>query len=229
MRTVVFDLDGTLADTSADLICAANACFAARGLGDLLHRTDDALIAFHGGRAMLQAGYSRHGWQGAQLEDAIAQDYAALLQYYDANICQHTTLYPGAYAAVQTLRDTGYKTAICTNKPEGLARTLVDQLGIADLFDALIGADTLPTRKPDPQPYIAAVQGAGGSVQQSFLIGDTDTDRRTAAAVDVPSVLVTFGPTGQDILRLAPDAALHSYAQLPALTAQLLGTPAHGK
>jgi phosphoglycolate phosphatase len=221
MRTVVFDLDGTLADTSADLIGAANACFAARGLGAPLDPVADALIAFHGGRAMLQAGYARlNDPRSAALIEA---DYPQLLVHYARNICVETTLYPGAAEAVEALRRAGFATAICTNKPEGLARDLVARLGIADLFGALIGADSLPTRKPDPAPYRAAVQGVGGEVARSILIGDTETDRKTAAAAGVASVLVTFGPEGRAITRLAPEALLERYADLPDLAARLLG------
>lgn len=220
MRTVVFDLDGTLADTSGDLIAAANACFEARGLGAILDPVADALIAFHGGRAMLKAGYERIARPDAA--DMIEADYPVLLDYYGENIDRHTVLYPGAVAAVEALRGAGFATAICTNKPEGLARDLVARLGIADLFGALIGADTLPVRKPDPTPYIAAVQAVGGTVPRSVLIGDTETDRKTAAAAGVPSVLVTFGPEGRGIERLAPEALLDHYDDLPALIHGLL-------
>ena len=221
MRTVVFDLDGTLADTSADLIAAANACFEARGLGRVLDPVADALVAFHGGRAMLRTGYERlNDPQSAALIEA---DYPQLLTHYAAHICVETVLYPGAAEAVEALRRAGFATAICTNKPEGLARDLVARLGIADLFGALIGADTLPTRKPDPAPYRAAVEGVSGRFEASCLIGDTETDRKTAAAVGVPSVLVTFGPEGRAIERLAPEALLDRYADLPALAARLLG------
>ncbi|PCD77599.1 HAD hydrolase-like protein [Pseudothioclava arenosa] len=221
MRTVVFDLDGTLADTSADLIAAANACFAARGLGAPLDPVADALIAFHGGRAMLKAGYERLA--DPQAEAMIEADYPRLLTHYAENICVETVLYPGAAEAVEALRGAGIATAICTNKPEGLARDLVARLGIADLFGALIGADTLPTRKPDPAPYRAAVAAVAGQVAASCLIGDTETDRKTAAAVGVPSVLVTFGPEGRAIERLAPEALLDRYADLPGLAVRLLG------
>ena len=220
MRTVVFDLDGTLADTSGDLIAAANACFVARGFGAILDPVADALIAFHGGRAMLKAGYQRIARPDAA--NLIEADYPALLDYYGENIDRHTVLYPGAVAAVEALRGAGFATAICTNKPEGLARDLVARLGIADLFGALIGADTLPVRKPDPTPYIAAVQAVGGTVPRSVLIGDTETDRKTAAAAGVPSVLVTFGPEGRGIERLVPEALLDHYDDLPALVQGLL-------
>ena len=218
MKTVVFDLDGTLADTSADLIAAANACFRARGYGDLLDPAADALIAFAGGRAMLQAGYARVG-----AEAPVAEDYAALLAFYEANIAVHTRLYDGVEAALERLKSQGFQLAICTNKPEGLAETLVRKLGIRAQFGALIGADTLPTRKPDPAPYIAAVERAGGAVARSILIGDTVTDRETARACGVASVLVSFGPEGRAIERLAPEALLDHYDDLPALALRLLG------
>lgn len=220
MRTVVFDLDGTLADTSADLIAAANACFRARGLGNLLDPAADALTAFGGGRAMLRLGYTRSGQIG--IDELVDADYARLLAYYADDIATQTRLYPGAAEAVEALRGAGFRTAICTNKPEGLARDLVGLLGVADLFDALIGADTLPVRKPNPAPYRRAVEVAGGDPRRSFLIGDTQTDRETARNAGVASVLVTFGPEGQGIARLRPEALLDDYAGLPALAQTLL-------
>lgn len=218
MRTVVFDLDGTLADTSADLLAAANACFRDLGYGDMLTAAD-SLTAFHGGRAMLRLGFARLGTPDEALVDA---QYPRLLAAYADGIDTHTRLYPGAVQAVEALRGRGFATTICTNKPEGLAETLVTRLGIRPLFDVLIGADTLATRKPDVAPYVAAVERAGGTVARSMLVGDTDTDRRTARAAGVPVALVTFGPEGRDIARLDPDALLDHFDDLPELAERLV-------
>lgn len=218
MKTVVFDLDGTLADTSADLLAAANACFRSLGHGDMLDARD-ALTAFHGGRAMLRLGFSRLG--GATEAEVDAQ-YPVLLRAYAEAIDVHTRLYPGAVEAVEALRRDGFAVAICTNKPEALAEELTRRLGIRDLFAALVGADTLATRKPDPAPYRAAVTRAGGAVSRSMLVGDTETDRQTGAAAGVPVALVTFGPEGQGVARLAPEALLHHFDDLPALALRML-------
>lgn len=221
--TVVFDLDGTLADTSGDLIAAANACFHARGLGALLHPVDDALIAFHGGRAMLRAGYGRIHADTLLPPGAEDEDYPRLLEHYGRDIARHTRLYPGTEAALDRLARDGHRLAVCTNKPEALAEVLLRELGIRDRFAAMIGADTLPVRKPDPRPYRAAVEGAGGTLAQSFLVGDTETDRRTAAAAGVKVALVAFGPEGEALARLAPEAMLTHFDELPALAQEWLG------
>ncbi|MFN4173065.1 MAG: HAD-IA family hydrolase [Pseudorhodobacter sp.] len=220
MRTVVFDLDGTLADTSGDLIAAANACFEGLGMAAPLDPVRDALTAFAGGRAMLRLGLSRvgTGWT----EATVDAHFPAFLAAYADAIDVQTRLYPGAVAAVEALRAAGFATAICTNKPEGLAETLCRRLGIRDLFGALIGADTLPVRKPDPAPYRAAVLQAGGDPARSMLIGDTVTDRDTARAAGVPVVLVAFGPEGEGVSRLTPDALLAHYDDLPGIVARLL-------
>lgn len=218
LRTVVFDLDGTLADTSADLLAAANACFRGMGHGDLLG-PDDALTAFHGGRAMLRLGLSR---LGNVSDEVISAQYPVLLEAYAQDIDTHTRLYPGAVDAVLALRAQGFAVSICTNKPAALAETLLQRLGIRDLFGAMIGADTLPTRKPDIAPYRAAVERAGGQVARSMLVGDTETDRKTGLAAGVPVALVTFGPEGRAIERLAPDALLDHFDDLPALAQRLI-------
>ncbi len=217
---VVFDLDGTLADTSADLLAAANACFRDLGLGDVLEHGRDSGTALRGGRAMLTLGFERVGWQDMSEVD---RQYQPLLDHYDGAIDHHTTMYPGAVDAVQRLRDTGYATAICTNKPEGLAEKLMRSLGVRDLFDSLIGADTLPVRKPDPAPLWAAVDQAGGDRDRCLLVGDTLTDRSTSENANVASVLVTFGPAGGDMAALKPQALLADYADLPATVKTLIG------
>ncbi|MDO5646409.1 HAD-IA family hydrolase [Paracoccus sp. (in: a-proteobacteria)] len=220
MGTVVFDLDGTLADTSGDLVAAANACFRGRGLGDLLDPVADALIAFQGGRAMLNAGYARMPADYLLPPGAVEDDYARLLGHYGDHIAVHTRLYPGVLDALDRLDGMGLRLSVCTNKPQGLADTLLRELGIRDRFGALVGADTLPVRKPDPRPYQLAVEQAGGTVARSFLVGDTDTDRKTAAAAGVRVALVSFGPEGAGIARLSPDALLAHYDDLPDLAAK---------
>ena len=221
MKTVVFDLDGTLADTSGDLIAAANACFRDMGAGDMLDPATDAGTALRGGRAMLRLGMERMG----KLSDdpLIDEYYDALLYHYARDIDTHTRLYDGAMDAVTELKTRGYIVAVCTNKPEGLARTSLTQLGVLDHFAAMLGADTLPVRKPDPEHLFETVRRAGGDPAQCLLVGDTTTDRDTSKAAGVASILVTFGPSGDDMAALAPEALLENYGDLPDLVEQLLG------
>lgn len=220
--TVVFDLDGTLADTAGDLIGAANTVLARRRL-DGLDPVADAAVAFEGGRAMLRAGYARASAGMLIPPQAEEQDFPLLLAAYDAGIAVHTRLYPGVEDALARLAADGHILTVCTNKPEGLADKLLRALGIRDAFAALVGADTLPVRKPDPSPYREAVTRAGGTVGASFLLGDTVTDAKTAKAAGVRVALVSFGPEGPGIARLAPDAMLDHFDALPALARDWLG------
>ncbi|MEM9551417.1 MAG: HAD-IA family hydrolase [Pseudomonadota bacterium] len=220
MRTVIFDLDGTLADTSGDLIASANFCFRAMGLGNVLDPLADAGIALRGGRMMLTRGLERVGRFDA---DVVAEYYPVLLAAYGDAIDHHTVLYPGAMEAVDALKSAGYGVGICTNKPEALADQLLSSLGVRDAFASLVGADTLPVRKPDPEPLREAARRAGGDPDLCVLIGDSDTDRNTARSAGVPSVLVTFGPSGADMAALEPEALLEHFDALPDLVPQLIG------
>ena len=219
MRTVIFDLDGTLADTSGDLLAAANHCFRAMGLGDVLTEAD-AGVALRGGRMMLTTGLTRVGQMS---EATVSEYYPVLLEAYGDAIDTHTVMYPGAMEAVEALKNMGYGVGICTNKPEGLAETLMRNLGVRDAFASLVGADTLPVRKPEPEPLFEAARRAGGTPEACVLIGDSDTDRKTSANAGVPSVLVTFGPSGEDMAALQPEALLDDYSDLPAVVERLIG------
>ncbi len=217
-RTIVFDLDGTLMDTSGDLLAAANACFRAMGHGDVLLRGRDDGAALKGAKSMLRAGLAHLGHPD---ETVVDRWYLPLIEAYDGAIDLHTTIYPGAMEAVAALRANGHRLAICTNKPERLAVKLVASMGVADAFDALIGADTLSVRKPDAAPLIEAVRRAGGDAGHACLVGDTRTDRDTATAAQVPCILVGFGPGADDMAALRPDAIIAHFDDLMAAVAAL--------
>ncbi|WP_370232419.1 HAD-IA family hydrolase [Cognatishimia sp.] len=220
-KTVVFDLDGTLADTSGDLLAAANYCFRDMGLGDVLTPDRDAGVALRGGRRMLTVGLER---TDRYKPETVDQYYPVLLKAYGETIAAHTQIYPRAMETIEGLKSLGYGVGICTNKPEKLADQLLRELGVRDAFEALVGADTLTVRKPDPAPLVETVQRLGGEMPHTLLVGDSDTDRNTAKAAGVPSVLVTFGPSGDDMAALTPEALMSDYSELPDIVERLIGT-----
>ncbi len=214
MRTAIFDLDGTLADTSADLIAAANACFVDAGFA-LLDPVADKAIAFGGGRAMLRARIDDEG-----LVDRL---YPVLLGHYEAGIARATRLYPGVGGALAMLAFRGWKLGVCTNKPAYLAEILLKKLQVWDVFGAVLGADSLAVRKPDPLHLWETIRLCGGVRERAVLIGDTITDRVTAKNAGVPCVLVTFGPGGRAVDLLEPEALLDHFDDLPGVLEGLLG------
>lgn len=221
MRTVVFDLDGTLADTSGDLLDAANAALVSLGHAAVLEHPRDAGTALRGGRAMLTLGFERLGLPPEEAQ--IDAGYPVLLAAYATQIADKTYLYDGAQAVVTRLKLAGYKVAVCTNKPYGLAEQLLKEIAFFDIFDAVVGADTLPVRKPDPAPFLHAVELAGGDPKRALLVGDTATDRKTSTAAGVPSVLVTFSPAGHSVLELFPEETIDHFDALDAVVAKLIG------
>ena len=218
-RCVIFDLDGTLCDTSADLIAACNAALDDLDRPERLDPAapEDRAVALHGGRAMLRLALGR---TGSADDDLIDRGYPPLLRAYDGRICDETRFYPGALEAVERLRARGDAVGICTNKPEALAEKLMAALGVRDRFDSLVGADTLAVRKPHPEHYIESVARAGGALDRSVLIGDSGTDRDTAARAGVPCVLVTFADR-ETVAGLEPEALLDDYADLEDVLAGL--------
>ncbi|KAB7616298.1 HAD-IA family hydrolase [Amylibacter sp. SFDW26] len=213
MKSVIFDLDGTLADTSGDLLAAANACFVKMGEKPQLKTETDAGTALKGGRAMLNLGFSRLGVEPS--EELMVENYNRLLEVYDQNIDDHTFLYDGAETCLKELTLQGYALGICTNKPEALAEKLITRLGIRHYFGALLGADTLPVRKPDAGHLLGTIKELGGNPSKSVLIGDTATDRNAAKNAWVSCILVTFGPDGRDVTELEPEGLLDHYNDLP--------------
>ncbi len=209
---VVFDLDGTLADTAPDLAAALNHALDRLGRPQVDREEVRHLIG-HGARALLRKGLAR---SGDSSESLVEQGYPHFIDYYAANVCVGTRAYHGLDAALAALRDGGVRLAICTNKPERLTHLLVDAIGWHGRFDAIVGGDTLAVRKPDPAPLAAAIARAGGG--RAVFVGDSIVDADTARAARVPFVAVSFGFSDRPAEALAADAVIDDFAGLiPAL------------
>lgn len=218
MKSLVFDLDGTLADTSRDLICAANNCFINQGMEPPLDHERDKLTALNGGKAMLKLGYNRI--LGSAPESLIDNQYQNLLDHYESALDKYTTLYDRVQETLEEMKIHGWILGVCTNKPEKLALKLLESLGILGQFKALTGADTYPFRKPDPRALTRTIEKMGGTNDKAILVGDSKTDLNTGRAADIPVFLVGFDQQGKNSFKLEPDEIFMSYEDFPKLIAE---------
>ena len=215
---IAFDLDGTLADTAPDLAAALNHALRALGRPEVEPESVRYLVG-HGARALLRRGLAT---SGASDEALVEQGFPHFIDYYAANICTGTRCYPGIEPVLDDLKARGIRTAICTNKPERLTHLLLRELGWSERFDAVVGGDTLPVRKPDPAPLHEAIARAGGG--RAAFVGDSITDADTARAAGLPFVAVSFGFFDLPIADLGADAVIDHYAELPAALVRIAAT-----
>lgn len=208
---VVFDLDGTLADTALDLVAVLNAILAEEGVRPVrLDQVRDKVGV--GARALLERGFalSGHEVSPARLERL----YLEFLARYGRNICVHTRLYPGALEALDRLEALGYRFAVCTTKVENHAVRLLEGLRIAHRFAAITGRDTYPYFKPDPRHLTATILQAGGDPRHAVMVGDSRTDVATARAAGVPVIAVPFGYSDVPVRDLGPDCVIDAFGDL---------------
>lgn len=222
MRAAIFDLDGTLADTSGDLLNAANVVLAPEDL-PLLTPGPDTPFAGRGGREMIRRSLSLAGRPIDGAEEIALTDrlYPLLLEAYSEALAVETRLYDGVEACLDTLEDEGWRIGVCTNKPERLALGVLDALGIRARFPAILGADTLPVRKPDPLHLTETARQIGADPTRAVMIGDTLTDLTTARRAGVPCILTTFGFAAEPLDELGPDAIVDHYDQIASTCARL--------
>jgi phosphoglycolate phosphatase len=220
---VVFDLDGTLVDTAPDLVSTLNSILAREDLSPVDYERGRNMVG-GGARMMIERGLKdqRRMLPAADI-DRMERDFVA---YYAEHIADRSRPFPGLDAALDELGRSGYRFAVCTNKLERLSIRLLKQLGLADRFAAICGADTFGTPKPDPQILRRTIARAQADPTRAVMVGDSITDIATARAAAIPVIAVDFGYTETPIAELRPDRIVSHLAAVPAAVFGLLGTAA---
>jgi phosphoglycolate phosphatase len=221
MLTIVFDLDGTLIDTAADLIDTLNVVLTGERLPAMPFATARELIG-GGAKRMIERALAVEGRACARAD--IDRLYATFIVHYADHLADRSRPYPKLDVALDALEAAGYRLAVCTNKLEWLSVRLLNILKLAPRFAAICGPDTFGVYKPDPEMLRRTVRRAGGEPTAAIMVGDSKTDVSTARAADVPIVAVDFGYSDIPIADLKPDRIISSFADLPsAVTALAAG------
>jgi phosphoglycolate phosphatase len=221
IRTIVFDLDGTLVDTAPDLISALNF---------ILDREGMPPVPLQSARTMIGAGARRLIERGLELEgrSATVADITRLtgdfIDYYAAHIADASRPFDGLEAALDDLAARGYRFAVCTNKLEWLSKLLLDRLGLSARFSAICGADTFGVSKPDPAILQQTVARAGGQLSAAIMVGDAGPDIGVARRAGIPAIGVEFGYTEVPMADLKPDRLIDHMSQLPAAVESLMAS-----
>lgn len=211
---VGFDLDGTLLDTSGDLAAAVNHALGSIGRAPLTVEQVKPMIG-GGARHMLAQGMAATGGCDDATLDVL---HRRLLDYYAAHIAVHTRPYPGCLDALDALAARGVRLAVVTNKLEGLARTVLTELGLIDRFATLIGGDTMGpgNAKPSPAPINEMMRRCGGG--RAAFVGDSIFDVQAAQAAGLPAIACSFGFLMQPVDELGAEAVIDGYdALVPTL------------
>jgi phosphoglycolate phosphatase len=194
--TLLLDLDGTLVHSVPDIAAALNRLMLAR-----------SLAPFSDAETALMVG------------DGVAiPEYSA---DYVAHAADATQTFPGVPETLHALAGEGWRLAVCTNKPEAAARTLLAALGLAPLFAAIGGGDSFPVRKPDPAHLLATLRQAGGEVERAVMAGDHANDVAAAHGAGLPCIFAAWG-YGPIAMAAGAEAVAQSVPEMAVIARRLL-------
>ncbi|XAH23156.1 phosphoglycolate phosphatase [Xylophilus sp. GW821-FHT01B05] len=213
MDAAILDLDGTLVDTLGDFEAALG-----RMLQDLgrppLSRAVISHMVGKGSEHLVQSALAHCGLAASHADDALAR----YLRHYEEINGRYVAVFAGVREGLQALQAQGLRLACLTNKPEGLARTLLRTLGLDGFFVCIYGGDSFIRKKPDPLPLLKTCEALGTTPQRTLMVGDSANDAQAARAAHCPVVLVSYGYNhGEPVRQVDADAFVDSLEEVPAL------------
>lgn len=218
-RAALFDLDGTLVDSARSIAAAVNRLLAELGRPDLPVPAVTRMVG-EGAAKLLERAFAAGA--GPVPAEAFPAHLARLEALLEAAPPGPADLFPGAVEALERLAATGWRLGLCTNKPEAATRSALRALGLDGRFGAVLGGDSLPRRKPDPDMLLAALDRLAVPAGRAAMIGDAPPDAQAARAAGLPVVLVGFGYSREPLPSLAPAAVIDRFADLPEVLERLV-------
>ncbi|MBT8081183.1 MAG: HAD-IA family hydrolase [Gammaproteobacteria bacterium] len=188
---VLFDLDGTLVDTARDMVAVLQAMQVARGLEPIPYESARRQVS-NGAIGLLRAGFPE---LAVEFGDRYHAEY---LERYTGSICIESRLFDGLAALLERLESAGRPWGIVTNKPEYLTNLLLDELELAARSACTVGGDSLPVRKPHPDPLLHACDIAGVAPHRSVYVGDAARDIEAGLAAGMATVAAAYGYITED-------------------------------
>lgn len=205
---ILFDLDGTIADTALDLSATLNHLLTLAGRQEISHDQVRNMVG-EGALALIIKGFSHNGEKPTQKElDILFDQY---LEYYRNHIADHTVIFPGALQMLKTLKEQNIPLAICTNKNIDLTHLLLKELDIIDYFATITCGDSFPYKKPDPRHLFSTCKLMNVDPTDAIMVGDSINDIEAARTAKILSVGVTFGYTKTSMTDLSPDLIINHF------------------
>ncbi|WP_297455242.1 HAD-IIIA family hydrolase [Persephonella sp.] len=208
INTFLFDLDGTLINSSKDIAVAANYALQNLGFSPL---PEEEIIKHvgYGGEKLIQ------GILNTNNKDLISKGVKIFREYYFSNPAVHTTLYPYIDRLLTALKEQGKTIGVITNKYEDISRQILEKLGVMDRIDILIGGDTTSYKKPRPEPILYALTKLGSKPENTVMIGDSEADIQAGKQAGTKTALVLYGFGKKEIaLSYNPDIVIKSSEEL---------------
>lgn len=217
-KAIIFDLDGTLIDSEADLALAIN---------DMLTLLDRPTFTLHdiqpwignGAHALVKRALSG----GMQIDELLCESlfehaFATFINSYGKNVCVKTSIYPGVRVSLKVLKAQGYKLAIVTNKPIQFVHPILKKLALDNLFEIVLGGSCLTKRKPDPLPLVTVCERLNITLDECVMVGDSINDILPANAIKMQSIALMYGNAqGEDLTAYNPSIALHDFSDIVGL------------
>ncbi len=215
---IIWDLDGTLIDSAADLAQTLNTLLREHGCAGLEEHQVRTMIG-DGVAKLIELGFRAAGVTicGPQLQNMIPR----FMLLYSVRATNKTRLYPGARSVLQHFSDSGVRQGICTNKPEDITRQILSNLSVSDHFDIVVGGDTVAAKKPDPLPLRSCLEALDVKPRKCVMIGDSAVDVATARAINMPVGVVSYGYARRAARTLGADFVIDKLSSLPASIGEL--------
>jgi len=210
IKTIIFDLDGTLINSEPDLANALNRLLADYDVAPLTLAQVCTMIG-NGAWKLVERGFRA---SSTPLPDELDNLTKRFITYYSEAYDVETTVYPNVVETLKTLKEKGYKLAVCTNKPMEPTQKVLKSYGLLDFMDGVVGGDSFSFKKPDGRHITQLLDDMDCPHDSAIMVGDSQNDVYAAREAGIPVIFMTYGYSRVSAEELKAEATLNDFAKI---------------